>query len=58
MFLPILKGQWWLFLGASVSLVIALVHVAVAIIAPDACAFFGGWGWRVPRRPGPGSPCS
>ena len=44
MFFPILRGQWWLFLGACVSLAIALLHVVVMLIGPDAYSFFGGPG--------------
>ncbi|MGQ0595081.1 MAG: hypothetical protein ACT4QB_21310 [Gammaproteobacteria bacterium] len=44
MFFPILRGQWWLFLGACVSLAIALLHVVVVLIGPDAYRFFGGPG--------------
>ena len=44
MFFPILRGQWWLFLGACVSLAIALLHVVVVLIGPDAYSFFGGPG--------------
>ncbi|MGH8575831.1 MAG: hypothetical protein ACREXJ_02735 [Gammaproteobacteria bacterium] len=44
MFLPILRGQWWLFLGACVSLAIALLHVVVVLIGPNAYSFFGGPG--------------
>ena len=43
-FLPILRGQWCLFLGACVSLAIALLHVVVVLIGPDAYSFFGGPG--------------
>jgi hypothetical protein len=44
MFFPILRGQWWLFLGACVSLAIALLHVVIVLIGPDAYSFFGGPG--------------
>ena len=44
MFFPILRGQWWLFHGACVSLAIALLHVVVVLIGPDAYSFFGGPG--------------
>jgi hypothetical protein len=44
MFFPILRGQWWLFVGACVSLAIALLHVVVVLIGPDAYSFFGGPG--------------
>ena len=44
-FFPILRGQWWLFLGACVSLAIALLHVVVVlVVGPDAYSFFGGPG--------------
>jgi len=43
-FFPILRGQWWLFLGACASLAIALLHVVVVLIGPDAYSFFGGPG--------------
>ena len=43
-FFPILRGQWWLFVGACVSLSIALLHVVVVLIGPDAYSFFGGPG--------------
>ena len=41
MFFPILRGQWWL---SCVSLSIALLHVVVVLIGPDAYSFFGGPG--------------
>ncbi|MGH8583439.1 MAG: hypothetical protein ACREWG_11780 [Gammaproteobacteria bacterium] len=43
-FFPILRGQWWLFVGACVSLAIALLHVVVVLIGPDAYSYFGGPG--------------
>ncbi len=44
MFFPILRGQWWLLLGACVSLAIAVLHVLVVLIGPEAYSFFGGAG--------------
>ena len=53
MFFRILRGRWWLFLGACVSFAIALLHVVVVLIGPDAYSFFGGPGLARQAESGP-----